>query len=232
MPISSSAHARAKTALDLLLGTQGWRRFAEQDAGKVQEKYLADLRTRTDADRLLVLAGQSSPETIDFLQRQRQKVEEKTVARRQEAAAELAKVTAADDAVLQQQKANSRLSEMRTEAATAQVKASAANARLDTFKSGGLLVLVVSLLVVLGLMLAMGLARSIPRWTLVPATVLGSLLLLVVVGVSSRDKSEPAGQIALNVEKRSEETRKRSKTMQCGTTCPNLPRTLLHWLLT
>ena len=93
-----SAHARAKTALDLLLGTQGWRRFAEQDAGKVQEKYLADLRTRTDADRLLVLAGQSSPETIDFLQRQRQKVEEKTVARRQEAAAELAKVTAADDA--------------------------------------------------------------------------------------------------------------------------------------
>jgi uncharacterized membrane-anchored protein YhcB (DUF1043 family) len=35
-------HPKAETALDLLLGTQGWRRFAEQDPKQFQEKHWAD----------------------------------------------------------------------------------------------------------------------------------------------------------------------------------------------
>src|SRR5262249_36625505 len=35
-------HPRAAEALDLLLGTQGWRRFAEQDPAKFQERVAAE----------------------------------------------------------------------------------------------------------------------------------------------------------------------------------------------
>jgi hypothetical protein len=51
-----SDHPKAKPALDLLLGTQGWRRFAEQKKQQFHEEY------KEDADRLLVLEGQLTPE--------------------------------------------------------------------------------------------------------------------------------------------------------------------------
>src|SRR5438046_7574382 len=54
----------AKQALDLLLGTQGWRRFAEQDPAKFKEKY------HDDAERLLVMTGQSSRKVYDFAERE------------------------------------------------------------------------------------------------------------------------------------------------------------------
>jgi hypothetical protein len=46
-------HAKAAPALDLLLGTQGWRRFAEQDPNKFREKH------KEDAARLLAFAAQT-----------------------------------------------------------------------------------------------------------------------------------------------------------------------------
>jgi hypothetical protein len=52
------SHASAPVALDLLLGTQGWRRFAEQDPGQFRQK------NPQDADRLLVAIGQVSPDTL------------------------------------------------------------------------------------------------------------------------------------------------------------------------
>lgn len=45
----------AERALDLLLGTQGWRRFAEQDPAKFRQAY------PHDADQLLVWMGQLTP---------------------------------------------------------------------------------------------------------------------------------------------------------------------------
>jgi anti-sigma factor RsiW len=51
---------RAPQALDLLLGTRGWRRFTEQAADKVVPE---QLRQQDEASRLLVLIGQSSPRT-------------------------------------------------------------------------------------------------------------------------------------------------------------------------
>src|SRR4029079_12984545 len=50
------SHPKAPVALDLLLGTQGWRRFAEQDPGLFRQKQ------QPEADRLLVLNGQLTPE--------------------------------------------------------------------------------------------------------------------------------------------------------------------------
>jgi hypothetical protein len=48
---------RAATALDLLLGTQGWRRFAEQDPAKFKQEH------KDDAERLLATTGQARVKT-------------------------------------------------------------------------------------------------------------------------------------------------------------------------
>ena len=51
-----------RAALDLLLGTQGWRRFAEQDPVHFRQKNGAD------AERLLATTGQAAKATIDLQQ--------------------------------------------------------------------------------------------------------------------------------------------------------------------
>src|SRR5712692_9342530 len=56
------AHPKSAAALDLLLGTQGWRRFAEQNPGKFRQQ------SKEDADRLLVTIGQSSQKSVDLAQ--------------------------------------------------------------------------------------------------------------------------------------------------------------------
>src|SRR5262249_16830583 len=50
-----TSHANAAIALDLLLGTQGWRRFAEQNPQKFRNEH------KEAADRLLVMAGILTP---------------------------------------------------------------------------------------------------------------------------------------------------------------------------
>jgi hypothetical protein len=68
-----SDHPLAPIALDLLLGTQGWRRFAEQDPRNFQKEY------KQDAERLLVSLGQMAPaaeqqKRLDPLQQEKKKV--------------------------------------------------------------------------------------------------------------------------------------------------------------
>jgi hypothetical protein len=63
------SHPQASEALDLLLGTQGWRRFAEQDPNRF-------LRNQEEAERLLVTIGQSRPQTTDLTARDLERVEE------------------------------------------------------------------------------------------------------------------------------------------------------------
>jgi hypothetical protein len=63
-----SADPRAAKALDLLLGTQGWRRFAEQDPGKFQKEQ------KKEADRLLAFEGQSPLRSVNYGQEEVQKV--------------------------------------------------------------------------------------------------------------------------------------------------------------
>jgi hypothetical protein len=54
-----SNHPKAAQALDLLLGTQGWRRFAEQNPPDEFRR-----NNRAEADRLLVLSGRLNPATL------------------------------------------------------------------------------------------------------------------------------------------------------------------------
>jgi hypothetical protein len=96
-----SDHPKAALALDLLLGTQGWRRFAEQDP--VQFRQRRHKGEEEDAERLLVMAGQGTPVTTDFDQEKRERVnrefEEKAQALhdRQEGAAARLDAAGADD---------------------------------------------------------------------------------------------------------------------------------------
>jgi anti-sigma factor RsiW len=69
-----SAEPKAAEALDLLLGTQGWRRFAEQDPARFKERLANDPKVRGDAERLLVTIGQSSPKVTDYAREQVKKV--------------------------------------------------------------------------------------------------------------------------------------------------------------
>jgi hypothetical protein len=55
------AHPSARVALDMLLGTQGWRRFVEQQDKPAQYR---QQRQEKDVDRLLVLNGQLMPEML------------------------------------------------------------------------------------------------------------------------------------------------------------------------
>ncbi len=54
-------HPKAAVALDLLLGTQGWRRFAEQAPESFRQRVPAE-----DADRLLIVMGAKSPTPIGW----------------------------------------------------------------------------------------------------------------------------------------------------------------------
>lgn len=63
-------HPKAPVALDLLLGTQGWRRFAEQDPQRFRDR-LNKQGQAEEAERLLVMSGQGAPVETNFDQEQR-----------------------------------------------------------------------------------------------------------------------------------------------------------------
>jgi hypothetical protein len=69
---------KAATALDLLLGVQGWRRFAEQKKSGPAPQNL-EL-----ADQLAVLTGQTSRHAIDTRVQREQEVQEKTFQKKKE----------------------------------------------------------------------------------------------------------------------------------------------------
>jgi len=61
-------HPKAAVALDLLLGTQGWRRFAEQTGSP------ADAVDRAEVDRMLVAHGQRSSAPVELYKLEEQRI--------------------------------------------------------------------------------------------------------------------------------------------------------------
>lgn len=80
-----SDHPKAEAALDLLLGTQGWRRFIEQDP-KLFEKH------RQEADHLFFAAAVAQPQQRDLAQQAVLQVDEKFAPQWQAAQEKLAEV--------------------------------------------------------------------------------------------------------------------------------------------
>ncbi|HEY7153434.1 MAG TPA: alpha-2-macroglobulin, partial [Gemmataceae bacterium] len=78
------SHPQAAEALDLLLGTQGWRRFAEQDPNRFRQNQKAE------AERLLVTIGQSQPQVTDLSVQELARVEKEYARRIDEAREQVA----------------------------------------------------------------------------------------------------------------------------------------------
>jgi hypothetical protein len=81
---------QAAEALDLLLGTQGWRRFAEQDPNKFRREQ------KEEAERLLVTIGDSQTRSADLTQQKLQRVETEHARQAEELAARMAQATKAE----------------------------------------------------------------------------------------------------------------------------------------
>lgn len=81
---------QAAEALDLLLGTQGWRRFAEQDPGKFRQEQ------KEEAERLLVTIGQSQPKSTDLTQQELERVESETARQSEELTAQITQARKAE----------------------------------------------------------------------------------------------------------------------------------------
>jgi hypothetical protein len=84
------SHPQAAAALDLLLGTQGWRRFAEQDPKKFRNEQDGE------AERLLVTLGHSQTRSTDLTQQKLQRVETECALRAEELTAQTAQAKKAE----------------------------------------------------------------------------------------------------------------------------------------
>jgi hypothetical protein len=151
-----SAHPQAAAALDLLLGTQGWRRFAEQDPVKFRQQQ------RQDADRLLLASGQSAPQVANLTQLKMKEVDDKfapQVANLQTALAE--KQTAQ---VERRQKVQTERTRLENQLRLAQADQHTAQARLDEFSRSmiriGIGMGILGALLAAGASLAVGLVRQ------------------------------------------------------------------------
>jgi hypothetical protein len=197
------SHPKAATALDLLLGTQGWRRFAEQQPGPFQQK------NGDDAERLLVITGHDRQRRDEAFALEQQKViaevqpeVEKAQARLAAAGAALAEVQA--DAAFQQQQGDLAAQAQAARAEFGQAQASVRQAEearrrtvnrvLPAVCAGLLAVAVMSLLV--------GLWRGL-RYYVTAAGALGlagaAAVLIVVLDVRSPTSPTPTTGAAAEV---------------------------------
>ena len=180
--------AKAKQALDLLLGTQGWRRFAEQDPAKFRQQH------KDEAERLLVSIGQSGPhEATDFTLKKVEKID----------AEYRAKETA-----LSEEGDNAR--EQANEAAAAapflaaRQKLDNYNDRWNKFSKWALPVICVILMIVVAVRLALGLSgvlsRAHPYYS--TAAVVAALLLVGVQiwVVNKGDQATATREVAMAAE--------------------------------
>jgi hypothetical protein len=157
--------AKAMEALDLLLGVQGWRRFAEQDPAKFLEKNIID---KEEAQSLLVMSGQSTPRQTDGAEEEIKNIQ---------------KGAEAQFAQLHEQ-----ASKAQTEAAAAQSDPGYASAvaKTDSYKLLGEQVLVIgtplvgaALLAMSLIFLIMGLVRGMKRAAPWYVAALASVALLI-----------------------------------------------------
>jgi tetratricopeptide (TPR) repeat protein/predicted nuclease with TOPRIM domain len=144
-------HPKAAVALDLLLGVQGWRRFAEQSPEQFQRQ------EGQEAERVLVLTGQAGQRVFNSIDDRRQAIERELKPRFNALFEELAEISQKEEELhakkLENQDAvaaiEEKLDRARGEFATALDQLQAQEAKLGSLGRG--LLMVVLGLVVLGL---------------------------------------------------------------------------------
>jgi hypothetical protein len=175
------SHPKAAAALDLLLGTQGWRRFTEQNPGKLQQPL------PEDADRLLVTIGQSSSGSVDGAQ---QKARPQTASETELAKLKEQEVHAGESLVAAQsdQEFASKMEALRSELGLLRVQQSAAVSQVEAqrmqlhrFRSLLLPALAVILGAIAAVLVVLAIRRALPRG--LPRYALAGVCSLLVVGV-------------------------------------------------
>ncbi len=174
--------AKAAAALDLLLGTQGWRRFAEQKPGEFRQRHLQE------ADRLLLASGQAGQEQKNFKELRQLAIDREFAPQHVVLQKRLAAREVGSEQLEKQRGEN--LGRLQQEVAQAQAATATRTEQLEAYRGwvvqwvliGAALVLVA--LTVLGFAVGMTrLARGLPRAVPYYATGICSLLLLMLGGL-------------------------------------------------
>jgi alpha-2-macroglobulin-like protein len=188
-------HPKAAAALDLLLGTQGWRRFAEQDPGKFRQEQ------KQDAERLLLASGHTGPEQKTLAEVRLIKVDQAFIPKWVKMQKKLATREAEDERELQQAAAEQarlrqRLAETGAASRAAEAELSEVKARLLRY---GLIAAAVGLLALafvgvgVGMnRLSQGMARGAPY--LATGVCAGLILFVGALGLAVSRLSPQAEQ--------------------------------------
>ncbi len=197
-------NAKAARALDLLLGTQGWRRFAEQkDPGRFREQQ------KQDADRLLMASGAARPEQNNLHEVRVARLDRSFAPRHLTLQQKLAAKEAQEEQ--RQGKSANELAQLQGRIHGAQVAATGAEMELreqkDRLLKYALMFLAAVLLVagVAGFAVGMmRIANERPGATPYFATGVSALLLLVILGLGSAvaylgDRPHAFGPVAANM---------------------------------
>jgi Flp pilus assembly protein TadB len=185
-------HPQAAEALDLLLGTQGWRRFAEQDPQKFRNEQ------KEEAERLLVALGHSQIKRTDLIQQKLQRMEREYARRTEELKAQAAQAQKTEQ-------------ETRDDPAyrAALVQLKAYEDRLDRIQRVGkpLLeaVLIVAALVCLVLGLLRHLTRALPYYAATAVCVAMALLLARVSWWNVPQRHSVEEQMALLMKQKNQQ---------------------------
>jgi hypothetical protein len=186
----------AAKALDLLLGTQGWRRFAEQDPGKFQNEQ------REDAQHLLMLTGQFRMQSVDYAQHEMQEAEKSFQTQWSQLQTRLGQTNQELAEAQKGEKTREELKQLKQEAETSKesyrVAASALGEYKDFLQTTYLPWARIVLLAIAGISLVMGLARratprAIPLYVLAACSVLLFALVTRVPNLHEREQVAQRG---------------------------------------
>ncbi|MCI0464749.1 MAG: hypothetical protein L0Z62_48110 [Gemmataceae bacterium] len=183
-----TAHPKAEAALDLLLGTQGWRRFAEQEDPVQFRQRQPEESDRQQADRLVMASGRAGEDQKTLLDVRLGKVDQQFGPKYLELQKQLADQE--NQAEENAKKGREAMGQLEQRLAATQAMASAASTRLAEYRGEvlkwagiGLAVLLVVLAVV-GFVVGLSrMARNLPRAAPYFATGITSLALLMVGGM-------------------------------------------------
>ncbi|HEV3146268.1 MAG TPA: hypothetical protein VGZ47_20440, partial [Gemmataceae bacterium] len=193
--LMNEQNPKAPVALDLLLGVQGWRRFAEQKKpGQVPEM------NAEVAERLAILTGQASRQSIDTRVQREQEVEQKVFQQKKELSDELKAAVAAraevlEDPTFPQTEQTHRLEVRQSwkDYASAQAALEPYEATNGELRRFGLPVLAFGCLLLAVALVAVAAVRqvrkAIPYYATAAASIVGCIVVVVILYSSPESQS-------------------------------------------
>jgi uncharacterized membrane protein YgcG len=202
-----SDHPKATTALDMLLGVQGWRRFAEQRPRNFRQRNAADPENSEEAERILVWSGQAGQRVSNSLVNKHREIETRFAAEMTDLKDQLRRASDQDIALNNDPRYPLELRQKSAEIARCQLAVQSADSALHQFDETNRMIqrsiapVVASIAIVASFaMIAIGLLRGLARgarfYLGAAASLTAGILLLVFSGIVGFDASESGKQFA------------------------------------